>query len=355
LVDIAADNGQSARTCPRERAALVTLRIVGERTRDEDRTPGPGTARIVFSAARLDTALTGTLPCVTCGYELKGLSIRNVCPECGTAVRATILYQVDPYAEEFRPIVHRRTVAAGLVLWSASALAAAVACWMLRASDVLYVWGISGGALHRASWVVLAAAMLSGIGSLGLIRPVPGTPFKHILQALVGSATYVPLIWALWRMHLELDPIRSAPYFAGSPQTDRILLRFVASASIIIILLGVRPNARDLVKRCMVMRTGRVDRQTILGMAAVVGLTMAGDGLRLAGPSATWADPQIMDLAGTVVIAIGSAMLTLGLVGALLDSWRIARAVLIPAPSLRHVIGDEAAAASSPGPTGGGG
>jgi hypothetical protein len=144
-------------------------------------------------------------------------------------------------------------------------------------------------------------------------------------------------------MHLDLDPIRSAPYFAGAPQSDRVLLRFVASAAIIIILLGVRPNARDLVKRCMVMRTGRVDRQTILGMAAVVGLAMAGDGLRLAGTSTSWADPQVMDLAGTVVIAIGSAMLTLGLVGALVDSCRIARAVLIPAPSLRHVIGDEAA------------
>jgi hypothetical protein len=323
---------------------------VGERTRDEDRSPGLGTARIVFSAARLDSALTGTLPCVTCGYELKGLSIRNVCPECGTAVRATILYQVDPYAEAFRPIVHRRTVAAGLVLWSAGALAAALACWLLRASDLLYVWGISGTGLRSASWVVIAAAMLSAVGSIVLIRPVPGTPIKHTLQALVGVFAYVALIWALWRMHLELDPIRSAPYFAGSPQTDRILLRFVASASIIIILLGVRPNARDLVKRCMVMRTGRVDRQTILGMAAVVGLAMAGDGLRLAGSSAAWADPQTMDIAGTVVIAIGSAMLTLGLVGALVDSWRIARAVRIPAPSLRHVIGDEAAseAASTP-------
>ncbi|MBL8745077.1 MAG: hypothetical protein JNK58_01835 [Phycisphaerae bacterium] len=315
---------------------------MGERASDESRKPGPGTARIVFSAGSLDAALTGTLPCVTCGYELKGLSIRNVCPECGTAVRATILYKVDPLAEEFRPIRHRRTVAVGLMAWSLGGLAAGLGCWVLRAMDFVPTVPITAAALPLISWLVVAAAAISGIGSLVLVRPTPATSLPHMAQALAGSLAYFPLVWAVWRMLLEIDPVRAAPYFSGPPQPDRIFMRFIASASIVVILLGVRPSARDLVKRSMVMRTGRVDRQTLLGMAVVSGIVMVGDALRLASGNVRWADPETVGIAGSVIIVIGSGLLTLGLIGAAVDSWRIARAVLIPSPSMRQVLGDSA-------------
>lgn len=315
---------------------------MGDGIGDQRRTPGPGTARIVFSASSLDSALTGSLPCVTCGYELKGLSIRNVCPECGTAVRATILYKVDPMAEEFRPIVYRRWIAFGLIAWSIGGLIVGAGCWLLRILDWVPSLDVTAAAGPLISWAIVASAVVSGIGSLALIRPIPGTPISHNLQALGAVAAYIPLVWALARILLEIDPTRAPPYFSGPPQPDRILIRFIALGAIVVILLGVRPNARDLVKRSMVMRTGRVDRQTLLGMAIVAGLIMVGDALRLMSGSVRWADPDLLSIAGSVVIAIGSAMLTLGLVGAAVDSWRIARAVLIPAPSIRQVLGHDA-------------
>ena len=53
-------------------------------------------------------------------------------------------------------------------------------------------------------------------------------------------------------------------------------------------------------------------------------------------------DPDLLRFVGTLIIAFGSALLTLGMVGALVDSWRIARAVLIPSPTLKDVLGSDA-------------
>lgn len=313
-----------------------------ERT-DEARRPldevGTKTTRIVQRAASLDAALAGSLPCVTCGYELKGLSIRGVCPECGTAVRATILYKVDPRAEEFQPIAYPRLLAAGLVLWSAGALAAAGACWLLRVEDGLRQWGMSIPGAMWASWAAVAATVASGIGSFALIRPARATSVRHTIGAVIGSAAYIPLVWAMWRILLDLDPGRTPPYFGSNVQPDRAAIRMIAGGSMVVALLGSRLVARDLVKRSMVLRTGRVDRQTLWGMAIVAAVTMAGDGLRFAAGMAWGMDPDLLRFAGTVIVAAGSALLTLGMVGALVDSWRIARAVLIPSPTLHEVLG----------------
>lgn len=290
-----------------------------------------------MSAGHLDSDLGGSLPCLVCGYELKGLSIRGVCPECGTAIRATILYKVDPRAEEFRPVRVPFASAWLLVLWSVGALLAALAGWGLRLEELIEEstgWNESFGLL---AVVAVAAAALSGLGSVALIAPVAGTSRSRIIAALVGTAAYVPLVWVLWRVFLDFDPHHSSPYFSDQIGVQRIVLRLIASASMIIIILGLRPNARDLVKRSMVMRTGKVDRQTLLVMTTTIALTMAGDGLRLAAAASV--KLSYLALVGTVFIAVGSFLFTLGLGAALVDSWRISRAILIPSPSMKQVLG----------------
>src|SRR5436190_23878239 len=76
------------------------------------------------TGSALGRQLRGDLPCVACGYNLKGLSIRSVCPECGTPVRATILSVVDPHAAELTPIRLPALVALGLLFCAAGALGA---------------------------------------------------------------------------------------------------------------------------------------------------------------------------------------------------------------------------------------
>lgn len=301
---------------------------------------GERTRRFIAQADRLDTALTGSLPCITCGYELKGLSIRGVCPECGTAVRAAILWQVDPLAEEFRPIKRPRLLAMSLRAWAGGALVAAIAAWSLRAADLAERQLMTHIDTSWVGMLLMTAACASALGSLALIHPTPTTTRRHGVMATIASLAYLPLLWAIWHMHVRIDPAGPQPYFAGPPDPQRIVLHLTAALSMIIIILGVRPNARELVKRSLVMRMGRVDRQTLYVMAGVLALTIVGDGIRLAFSTSLSAHAELWSMLGTLVIALGSALFTLGLVGAFVDAWRISRAVLIPAPSIKQVLGD---------------
>jgi len=93
---------------------------------------GGAHGQVVLDESHLDRELGGELPCSVCHYELRGLSIRGVCPECGTAVRATILFRVDPMADEFRPLTSPWFTAQSLVLWSIGGLVAAVGFWLVH-------------------------------------------------------------------------------------------------------------------------------------------------------------------------------------------------------------------------------
>lgn len=62
--------------------------------------------------------LTERLTCAACGYDLRGLSVLDRCPECGLRIATSILAVVDPRAQEFEPIRKPKLVAFGLLTWS---------------------------------------------------------------------------------------------------------------------------------------------------------------------------------------------------------------------------------------------
>jgi len=297
-----------------------------------------------WESPRLDAALTGRLPCAFCGYELKGLSIRGICPECGTAVRATILYQVDPQADELQPLFVPRIVSFSLVLWSLGGILLMLACWTPRAADLYAAFFLYRPATDLAAVVALIAAILSGLGLIGLIKPSHETPLARSLGVLIAMLAYAPLMWAMWVIHTRIDPLNPAPYFGAgwTPGGQRTLLRLIVDASAVTLLVGVRPVARELVRRSLALRTGRVDRQTIFAMVGALLLSAIGDLLQLAVALTPENSPAsgYLELSGALFIALGSALLSLGLIGGFIDSWRIGRAILTPAPSLRQIVND---------------
>src|SRR5688572_28786068 len=118
----------------------------------------------------LSHELGGDLPCVVCGYNLRGHSIRALCPECGTGIRATILAVVDPFASELQPIRFPRIIAILINMWTGGALFAALLAWLPIVYDLLNAagWRLARPDINVA---LLASLAVSGIGALGLIRP----------------------------------------------------------------------------------------------------------------------------------------------------------------------------------------
>jgi hypothetical protein len=230
----------------------------------------------------LDRALVGSLPCIVCGYDLRGVSIRGMCPECGTAVRATILYRIDPEAEELQPMCCPQLAGVGIVLWATGGLAAIVGCWAILLNDAIrngMGWSWSTG---LGPEFVIVAAALSMLGLLGIIRPTRRSRWIGIVSALGAAIAYVPAAIAFWRIQ-AIDRTWVTPYSFGAEVTvERELWRGLLCLSLAAILLGIRPNARELVRRSLAMRTGRVDRQTIYAMVAAIAVSCAGDAMRLA-------------------------------------------------------------------------
>lgn len=299
----------------------------------EGGTRGPAPESAVISA------LSGDLPCLRCRYNLRGLSVLGVCPECGTPVRATLLSVVDPHASELRPIARVRLVAWGMVLWSASALAAALAAWAIRTVDVVELLGNAALDTRWLAIFVCACVVLSGIGAAVLVHPHSGIARWRSAAAVLGVVAYAPLAWVCWKIHVVIDPIAVDPFVQTEyVNVERVILRLAAAGLLLVVLLGLRPNARVLAARSLLLREGRVDRQTMLAMAAVVVLGATGDGLHLLSRSLTGMGATSALVGGTLLIVGSSLLFTIGLFGVLVDVWRIRGVILDPAPTLEQLL-----------------
>lgn len=276
-----------------------------------------------------------------CGYNLRGLSIRSTCPECGTAVRATILAVVDPLARELQPVRSRWALAAGLIAWAASALMIALLAWIPHLADAAAVLGLGRWRLPSLTTTMTAMAVISGLGALTLVSPHRGLPRRNIVAALVGVALYIPATYLVWRLGVLTDARATSPMLdSNGLSAERSLLRLALGAVIVGIVLGLRPNGRVLVARSLALRSGRVDRQTLVAIALAAGVAGIGDAIHLALVMKRSLEiPEIAMLAGTAMIAMGSALITGSFAGSLADCLRIARAVLSPGPTLAHVVG----------------
>jgi len=296
-------------------------------------------------AAVLASELTGDLPCARCRYNLRGLSVRGTCPECGVPVRATLLAKIDPHASEIQPLVHPYLSAVGMQVWAFAALLAALATWLLRGADLAYVFGLNrpaggwpGDVVPRAVPILI---LISGVGACALIRPHGRIRVRFILAAAASCAAYLAVALIAWRIHVQLDAWSTSVLFGAGPKPiERSLLRIASDVLIAAIALGLRPNARLLVGRSMLLRSGNVDRQTLAALAGASLVSLLGDLIHVA---ASMMDPpraELVRLTGTMLIGLGSTLLTIGLIGVAWDCVRLWPATVAPPLSLEDVVGD---------------
>jgi hypothetical protein len=301
---------------------------------DPDHTPGGASAP---PNVQIEASLKGALPCVRCRYDLYGLSVREVCPECGTPIRATLLAVVDPHANELRPLYRPYLTAIGVVAWTVGALAGALLLWWVRLEALILELPAP-----RGDWVAGAipvCAGVSGLGAAALVRPHAGVPGRLVFRAGVGVLLYAPLVAVLWRLLLRHDPLHATPFSFGEvDDSDRVWFRLLASALIVMIVLCLRSSARMLAARSLVMRTGRVDRQTMFALIATVGLWLIGDTIGLVALATPGATESIFSMVSTIFIAAGSGLFTLGLAWMVWDTLRLAPILIEPSPALGDVV-----------------
>lgn len=300
--------------------------------------PGP------LPAAPLARELTGHLRCVRCGYDLQGLSVLAQCSECGLNVRTTLLAKVDPKADELQPIILPFPTAIGLVLLPAAALVATAIIWTLRARDVVALLTSVEPMFPWAPRVAAGCVLLSGLGALSLIRPHRVQSARTTIAALGAVALFAPIAWLMQRT-LELDsPLLAKPYL--QPDGLSVIRILFSVGQLILIMLavqGLRGSHQLLVSRSVLMRTGRSERQKTPGLLAALAMIIVGEFSHLA---CFWAThlirPDFVDIPrylGTLLVAVGSMLFTLGLAGLLIDSVRLWPVVTAKPLSLKDVLG----------------
>lgn len=287
--------------------------------------------------------LGGDLSCPRCHYNLKGLSVRSNCPECGLPVRVALLAVVDPFANELRPITRPSMLAAGLVLWGGAAVLASFAAWGARAIPYL---GMTANAANLLGWLQVLVPMFvacSGIGAITLIRPHAGISSRSAQLAALGTFTYIPLFAILWFIFIVGPSGQTLPTWF-----DTNVAAVASQVCIIIIALCLRPNARLLVARSKLLRAAKVDRQVLLGIAGIACMIMAGDLLAIL--SKEFATPGPINLAqvGRLIHIVGSVLLSLGLIGVCYDCIRLLPVVLDQPISIERALGTTPMPASQP-------
>jgi hypothetical protein len=310
-----------------------------------DETPA-GVREIARPASDVERELKGDLPCVRCRYNLRGISVRGSCPECGTPIRVTILARVDPYAPILRPIVLPHITAGGILLWTGGAAAAALLTCVMRAEDFVREVGSSDVAArlipsHSLASASVFAILASALGALAIVRPHAGMSRRNCLLAAIGVVALIGVACFHMRIQVDFDESHTRPYvnLDQLPLTERSWWRLGQSAMIAACVLLLRPNARLLAARSLLLRMGRVDRQTMLALVAALGVAAVGDVVHLVAHAlGSGSMSQVLAMIGTFTIAVGSMLLLVGLIGMVVDSVRVASAVARPPVSMSALL-----------------
>lgn len=286
--------------------------------------------------------LTGRLRCLRCGYDLHGLSVVGSCPECGLKVRATLLAALDPQAEELRPLRFPLVVTIGLIVWSGFGLAASLAIWALHLRGIAAMWA---GVHLPAPWgpsMIAGLVAASGVGAAALIAPHAPNGRGRTLAALAAVLAYPALGWAVFSV-VRWD-MQSPGWAYAEPSVlplERLALALLGQALIAGIIAGLGPNRRALVARSKVLRSGIIGRQTTKSLLAACAMAAGGYALLIAAAGLTGGGGEALRLSGTFLVAVGSMLLTLGQVGVLADSLRIAPTLLARPLGVKDVLGSE--------------
>ncbi|MEX0876764.1 MAG: hypothetical protein WD114_04825 [Phycisphaerales bacterium] len=298
-------------------------------------TPAGGSGESVIARQ-----LTGELYCIGCHYNLRGLSIRANCPECGMPVRATILGIVDPHAHELAPLLRPRLTAIGLCAWSVGAMAAILMVWVLRGAELLRDAAGIAWTPTLASWLGIAGLGVSMIGAMTLIRPHRAVTRIEAIRSALGVSLYGPLIFVYATIYLGMDSNAPSPVLhPGMDSLDRSILRLLMFVLVAGVIWGLRRPAVGLAVRSIIVRTGRVDRQSLMAVLASLGIAAVGDLLHIIGSFISFGiGGDVVSIVTVVVITLGCVLFTVGMANICIDTFRLYPVLVRPGVGLSDIF-----------------
>ncbi len=282
--------------------------------------------------------LTGELFCIGCGYNLRGLSIRANCSECGVPVRATILGIVDPHADELVPLSAPKISALGLNAWSFGALLAILVIWLMRGAEIAQEMLGSTWTPEYLTWIGIVGLGLSMLGAATLIRPHRGVTRSEAIRSAMGVSLYAPLIYVYSTIYQRDGLLTASPMLKASESDfERSVLHVLLFVLIAGIIWLLRKQAVGLAIRSVVVRTGRVDRQSLLTVLASLGLAAAGDLIKIIAEFSSGLN-DVLSIVSVVIIALGSVLFTAGMINICIDTVRLYPVLVRPGVGLSDIF-----------------
>jgi hypothetical protein len=257
-------------------------------------------------------------------------------------VRATLLARVDPQAPELASVHRPMMRIAGLGLWVVAGLSTLFITWALRVDDAVAV--LSNG-MQQLRWLAPFGAVslvVAGVGTIAFAGAAAGTRRRATVLALIGAVLHLPLAWLYWLTQVEIDAGYSVAYFdaafTGPRAVDRAATGLIFNLLLGLIVLLLRPAARSLVRRSAVLRRKAVDRQTLLAMTACLTIGGVGYALLMFNALQGHTSLEAAGSMGTLLVGLGSVLLTIASVGVAYDTLLLMPVVLRRPLSLEDVF-----------------
>lgn len=186
------------------------------------------------------TLITTDRTCVKCGYNLRGLSIGGVCPECGRKIQSH--KHLPRYADQMiaAPMPWLRGFSLGtllLAIGGTGMVLSAVACMFITLPAAPPVGGGGGSWQEAMLWLPPIFAAIWSVGVFFTMRPRPVTPAtledpsREWRRARLAAQASQPF----WLIGFILAVIATGPGVAG------VLSAWVALGSIAIAAAGCGP------------------------------------------------------------------------------------------------------------------
>ena len=275
-------------------------------------------------------AIGVSLPCPTCGYDLRGGPAVGACSECGTDIRQVLAQAIDPTAHRLPVLADPLAVGNGLCLGAAS-LAIGIVLPLVGAVFTIFeplsLTKVQAKSISEQLVLVAAVgALILGGWACWCLRPHHGGPLQQAARRailLLGMGTLV-LGGGLIMMLVSRDA-----WIAEIAAVEAM------GVGLVLGLIGMRRVLVEAGQRCRLFRTSTIDRQRIAPLVLVSVMAMVLLGVWVVA-IALHADTAALVLAA--LWAVVATMLALGLAYLLLNAWWIRRDLRSPPPKLLDLL-----------------